>query len=232
MSTPTISKVVYPESDGKPMADNTLQFQWIVTIKENLALQYQGQRVFVAGDLLWYPVEGEPTICQAPDALVAFDRPPGHRGSYRQWEEEGIAPQVVFEIVSPSNRLNDAIRKFRFYERYKVEEYYVYDPDRLTLDGWLRRGDELVEIPNMSGWVSPRLGIRFELGEQGLQLFHPDGSPFLTFPELDQQRREAQQQAVEARLSAETALRRAEEAEQRNERLAAQLRGLGIQPEL
>jgi hypothetical protein len=28
-STPEVS---YPESDGKPMADNTKQFRWIVTI--------------------------------------------------------------------------------------------------------------------------------------------------------------------------------------------------------
>ncbi len=30
------SEIVYPDSDGKPMADNTLQFRWIVTIKEGL----------------------------------------------------------------------------------------------------------------------------------------------------------------------------------------------------
>ncbi|MFM6052620.1 MAG: Uma2 family endonuclease, partial [Sphaerospermopsis kisseleviana] len=29
-------EVVYPESDGEPMADNTKQFTWIVKIKENL----------------------------------------------------------------------------------------------------------------------------------------------------------------------------------------------------
>ena len=28
--------VIYPDSDGQPMADNTLQFRWIVLIKENL----------------------------------------------------------------------------------------------------------------------------------------------------------------------------------------------------
>jgi hypothetical protein len=32
----TRTKIVYPDSDGKPMADNTLQFRWIVTIKEGL----------------------------------------------------------------------------------------------------------------------------------------------------------------------------------------------------
>ena len=33
--------------------------------------------VFVAGDLLWYPVEGNPKVRSAPDAMVAFGRPNG-----------------------------------------------------------------------------------------------------------------------------------------------------------
>jgi Uma2 family endonuclease len=123
---PTPDAVVYPESDGQPMADNTKQFEYIVTIKGGLdALYHSDPNVFVAGDLLWYPVEGDNTIRQAPDVFVVFGRPKGHRGSYRQWEEGGIAPQVVFEILSPSNRLGEMLRKFKFYERYGVEEYYV-----------------------------------------------------------------------------------------------------------
>ena len=39
----------YPESDGQPMAENTTQFQWIVTIKENLDALLTN--AFVAGDL-------------------------------------------------------------------------------------------------------------------------------------------------------------------------------------
>ena len=58
------------------MADNTLQFQWIVTIKEGLERAFSRRPdVFVAGDLLWYPVEGRPDICAAPDAMVAIGRP-------------------------------------------------------------------------------------------------------------------------------------------------------------
>src|SRR5947209_8564135 len=91
-------RVVYPETDGKPMAENTLQYQWIVTIVGGLDhLFAEDPNVFVAGDLFWYPVERHPEIVVAPDALVAFGRPKGHRGSYRQWEEGGVAPQVVFE---------------------------------------------------------------------------------------------------------------------------------------
>ncbi len=75
-------EVIYPESDGKPMADNTEQFFWIVLIKEGLeALFADREKVSVAGDLLWYPVEGRPDIRRAPDAMVAFGRPKGPCGS-------------------------------------------------------------------------------------------------------------------------------------------------------
>lgn len=50
--------IIYPDSDAKPMADNTLQFRWIVTIEGGLdALFADRPDVFVAGDLLWYPVD-------------------------------------------------------------------------------------------------------------------------------------------------------------------------------
>ena len=32
--------ILYPDSDGQPMADNTKQFRWIVTIKENLEILF------------------------------------------------------------------------------------------------------------------------------------------------------------------------------------------------
>lgn len=115
--------VTYPDSDGQPMADNTKQFRWIVVIKDNLERLFaQDPVVFVAGDLLWYPVEGKPTVRQAPDVMVVLGRPKGDRGSYQQWREGDIAPQ--------------------------------------------------------EGWVSPRLGIRFELTSQGLEIYYPDGERF------------------------------------------------------
>jgi Uma2 family endonuclease len=222
---PTRPAIEYPDSDGQPMAENTLQFEWIVTIKEGLEALYRDlPDVFVAGDLLWYPVEGDPKTRQAPDALVAFGRPKGHRGSYKQWEEGGIAPQVVFEVLSPGNRPGELIRKFQFYERFGVEEYYVYDPDQNTLSGWQRADGELREIDEMNGWTSPRLGVRFERTGETLRLIGPDGRPFQTFQENLQARR-----AAEARAEAQA--QRADDAEHRAERLAEQLRALGVEPE-
>src|SRR5579884_3524964 len=70
------STVVYPESDGKPIAENTLQFKWIVRITGGLEHLFAADpAVFVAGDLFWYPVEGRPDIRLAPDTMVVFGRP-------------------------------------------------------------------------------------------------------------------------------------------------------------
>ncbi len=33
----TEAEIIYPESDGQPMADNTIQFRWITVIYYNLA---------------------------------------------------------------------------------------------------------------------------------------------------------------------------------------------------
>ncbi|HNI71034.1 MAG TPA: Uma2 family endonuclease, partial [Marmoricola sp.] len=90
------------------MAENTVQFRWIVLIKEGIdGLFRDDPNVFVAGDLFWYPVEGDPHTRTAPDTLVVFGRPRGDRRSYLQWEEDGIPPHVVFEVLSPGNRIGE-----------------------------------------------------------------------------------------------------------------------------
>ena len=128
------NQIIYPERDGQPMSDNTKQFRWIVTIQGGLDSLFAGDpSVFVAGDLLWYPVEGDNKTRIAPDAMVVFGRPKGDRGSYLQWREDNIPPQVVFEVLSPGNRLGEMLKKLKFYERYGVEEYYMYDPDHEDL---------------------------------------------------------------------------------------------------
>lgn len=228
ITSKTSTDIIYPDSDGQPMADNTKQFQWIVTIKENLEILFASQsNVFIAGDLLWYPVSGE-TIRQAPDVLVVFGRPKGNRGSYKQWEEENIPVQVVFEILSPGNTLKEMAKKLRFYERYGVEEYYIYDPDKNDLNGWLRTQESeqnrLEVIEEINTWVSPRLGIRFHLTPQTLEIYRPDGEKFLTSVELAQQREQERQRAD----NAETQLL---EERQRYQDLLKKLQEKGINPE-
>ncbi|PHJ56896.1 hypothetical protein VF14_15585 [Nostoc linckia z18] len=222
-STP--KSIIYPDSDGQPMADNTKQFELIVWIKNNLELLFANDpNVFVAGDLLWYSVEDDNKLRQAPDVMVVFGRPKGYRGSYKQWVEDNIAPQVVFEIWSPGNRISQMAKKFEFYERYGVEEYYLYEPDVVDLTGWQRRNSRLEVIDQMVGWVSPRLGVRFELSEEELQIYRPDGDRFLTHLELDQQRKQEKERAEQQR-------QRAEQAEAQLEALHTLLKERGINPE-
>jgi Uma2 family endonuclease len=228
----TQKDIIYPDSDGQPMADNTKQFELIVLIKKNLDLLFANDaNVFVAGDLLWYPTEGNNKLRVAPDVMVAFGRQKGDRGSYQQWKEDNIAPQVVFEILSPGNTTKEMTNKYRFYQSYGVEEYYLYDPDSNKLVLWLRSGNELEAIEQVAGWVSPRLGIRFELSESELKIYRPDGQLFLSYLEVEQQRQQAEERAEQAEERAEQAEERAEQAETQLQVLRALLQKRGINPE-
>ena len=221
--------IIYPDSDGQPMADNTKQFELIVLIKKNLDLLFANDpNVFVAGDLLWYPVEGNNKTRIAPDTMVVFGRPKGDRGSYQQWREDNIPPQVVFEILSPGNTVIEMVKKSKLYERYGVEEYYLYDPERSELTGWLRSGSELEEIEEILGWTSPRLGIRFDLSDGELVIYRPDGERFATYFELAQQKEQAQQLAEQEHQRAEQERQRAEQAETKLQNLLTRLQEQGI----
>ena len=173
--------------------------------------------MFVAGDLLWYSVEDDNKLRQAPDVMVVFGRSKGYRGSYQQWLEDNIPPQVVFEIWSPGNRISKMAKKLEFYECYGVEEYYLYEPDVVDFTGWQRRNSRLEVIDQIVGWISPRLGVRFDFTEEELQIYRPDGDRFLTFLELDRQRQQERQ--------------RAEQAEAQLEALRALLQERGINPD-
>lgn len=199
--------VEYPDSDGQPMAENDLQYRWIVMLRGNIGLLFKDRPdVYVAADHLVYAQEGDPSVRQAPDTYVVFGRPKGDRGSYRVWDEDGIFPQVVFEVMSPGNRRAEMDRKLAFYDRYGAEEYYVIDPQRNRVAGYLRSASGLIDIPDMSGWVSPRLGVRFDTSGPEPVLYRPDGRRFLTYED----------QAEEAAKAA---------------RLAAKLRELGVDPD-
>jgi Uma2 family endonuclease len=147
------------------------------------------ETVFVAGDLLWYPIEGNPKYRVAPDVMIVFGRPKGDRGSYKQWVEDNIAPQVVFEILSPGNTEGEMERKLQMYSRCGVEEYYIYDPDRSILKGYQRSDDFFLDrIETMNGWTSPRLGISFNLRGEDLHITHPDRRIFETFDNVATER--------------------------------------------
>jgi Uma2 family endonuclease len=247
-ATPPPKPVVhYPEDDGLPMSDNTQQMKWIFLLYGNLIAQYRTEEnVFVAGNHLIYPVEGDNKTRQAPDAFVAFGRPKVDRSSYRVWEEGGIFPQVVFEVWSPSNRYLDMQDKFTFYEKYGAEEYYILYPEfPAHAEGFRREGGKLVRVAEMDGYVSPLTGLRFSIERGRLVVLDPHGEPLKTPDELVARREAAEREAEEQRRFAEEERKKAERESQRAEeerkkaeagaekaaKLAAKLRELGVDPD-
>ena len=234
-----IEPVIYPDSDGKPMAENTKQAEWIVTIMGNLDLQFRdAPNVFVAMDNFIYPVEGDNTTVTAPDVYIAFGRPKGHRGSYQVWVEGDIFPQVVFEILSPSNTRKEMLTKREFYFRYGAEEFYIYNPDKNTLEGYRRTNRGVTAITDWATFVSPRLSIRFELVDTELHILGANGQRFLTFVELGERAEQSDKRAEQADKRAKQSVKRAkqsdkraDDAERRLERMRAKMLAAGLDPD-
>ena len=147
-----------------------------------------------------------------------------------------------FEVLSPSNSQVEMANKLRFYDQYGVDEYYLYDPEKNHLEIWLRQGASLKRVSHLNGWVSPRLGIRLALTPETLELYTPDGRPFLNSVELARWAESAEARANQEAQRAESAEARANQeaqranqeaqhaAEERSraERLAERLRALGV----
>ena len=79
-----------------------------------------------------------------------------------------------------------------------------------------RSNKSLQLISDIQNWVSPLLGIRFQLTADILEIYRSDGERFLTYIELGEQ------------LAAERAQRAQDQ--QRIQTLEAKLRELGINP--
>ncbi len=226
-------KIHYPDSDGQPMADNTLQFDWISILKWNLDYQFANDpSVFVAGDHLIYAEEGNNKYRVAPDVYVAFGRPKGRRGSYKVWEEDGIFPQVVFEVWSPSNRLDAMQKKFEFYQFHGVQEYYyIYPETPASVKIWRRAGENLIVVPDVDSWVSPRTGIRFEVREGEVAVFGPNGKVFDDPIQMASARDRAMNLAQNYEKALDSVNQSRDAEYERAEKLAAKLRELGIDPD-
>ncbi len=174
--------------------------------------------------LPWFPDRTSPHIRLDPDILVAFGRPAATRSCYRSWAEEGVPPTIIFEVRSDAGADRDPASGFQRARRYGVEEVVLVSP---FTPGGVRVEHLVVDpadttrfrIRALSGRaedviVLDRLGITMAGGrdllvrdERGLW---PDTAT--AFAAMREQQE------------------RADTAEARAERLAAQLRAAGIEP--
>jgi Uma2 family endonuclease len=125
---------LYPESDGKPIAETDVHRHLLSDLVFTLENFFRAQPdVYVSGNLLIYYVEGNPKKRIAPDIFVARGVKKGQRRIYKLWEE-GVTPQVIIELTSRQTWREDLQEKWRLYEQLGVEEYFIFDPEYDYLD--------------------------------------------------------------------------------------------------
>ena len=126
--------IVYPESDGKPMAETGIHVQRMIYLITALNGRYRDDpMVYVIGNIFVYYEEGNPSKVVSPDTFVVFGVPKRERRIYKVWEE-GKAPDVVFEITSKKTRRTDTQKKWTIYAQLGVQEYFLFDPLEEYLD--------------------------------------------------------------------------------------------------
>jgi Uma2 family endonuclease len=170
-------KIIYPESDGKPMAETDIHRDWMVLLIELLKLFFSGQQVYISGNLLVYYVKGKPQFSFSPDVFVVKGIKPGQRRVYKIWVEKKV-PNFVLETTSKSTKSEDLGSKWELYSRLGIPEYFLYDPLGEWLDPPLQgyrlvNGDyEPIEPDRAGGIVSQELGITFRLKKGQLLLYN------------------------------------------------------------
>ena len=159
----------------EPMPETSLHAYFAMLIVSAIRWIFRDRHdVFVTPNFAWYP---EPDDSKDPDVLVAFGRSDHPRSSWRDAREDGVSPQVVFEIKSRSNTLAHISAKRQWYDRHGVEEYYDYDPERGTFAAWRRSSasGRLEQVSSASGFKSPLLELTFVLNGPALEIVGPDG---------------------------------------------------------
>ena len=147
----------YPDTDGKPMADNTWQATTMRYAGEVQTIHFEGHG-FVATDLLVYYREGDKRARVAPDVMVVLGVDGSHRFNYRIWEEGGRVPDFVLEVVSDSKQERESTDKRALYAQLGVREYFRYSPLSRRMAGM--GGHRLAgEVLRQGRWDAlPRLG--------------------------------------------------------------------------
>ena len=213
---PTEDMVIYPDSDGKPLAESERHLRCIFRMLDILETHFADtEDAYVWSNMMLYYVKDNPHIYLKPDIFVSFGVGKHERLFYKVWEE-GKPPDFIMEFASKSTYDNDLSHKKDIYANIGVTEYFLYDPFRTCLPtplmGFRLVDDDYVEIlPLAEGRVkSETLNLEFVLQEDDVGVYMPMNGKWLkTRAELEAEVREA----AEIRAQRETDARRKTEVE-------------------
>ena len=211
--------VVYPCSDGRPMAETDLHgaCMMYVTYALRRLFKRRGRAdVYVGSNNFLYYERGNPRAVVSPDVYVVVGASAHLRDTYLLWNEPK-EPDFVLEVTSASTRHEDERRKRAVYASLEVSEYFLYDPraEYLTppLQGYRLRDGEYRPMPAVTvlpgravAVASEVLGLelRDEREARMVRLRDPaTGNDLLTYEEAEQAREEeaAALRAAQARIA-------------------------------
>ena len=174
----TTQEIIFPESDGKPMAETDVHLNLMVDLIKTLQLFYRSDpNTYVSGNLLIYWNSTNPLLSVAPDVFVVKGVQKKKRRVYKLWEE-GKGPDMVIEITSKSTKEDDLKRKRELYCKVlHVQEYFLFDPEQEYLPsqlmGFRLEGKNYQPIEGTNGLSSEVLGLDLILVGQQFRLYDP-----------------------------------------------------------
>ncbi len=174
----TAPTLVYPESDGEPMAETGRHVRLLLDMIETIDWHFRDvPDVHVCGNMFLYYEEGNPRKVISPDVFMVRGVSKKDLRTYKTWEQQPYL-DFVLELASPSTYTKDFNEKKTIYEKIlRVKEYYIYDPYgeiHPYFVGFRLVGDAYEEITFVDGRLpSETLGL--ELGERAgvLRLYDP-----------------------------------------------------------
>ena len=230
--------VVYPTSDGQPMAETEVHGACMVYVASALRWWFRKHGrddVYVGSNNFLYYERGNPRAVVSPDVYVVVGALAGLRDTYMLWNEPK-GPDFALEVTSASTRRADERRKRDVYAALGVREYFLYDPRAEylvpALQGWRLHDGEYGAMPAVTmlsnrgvAVASEVLGLELRDEREARRLRLHDratGEDLLTHEEVERARDEAERARDEAERVRNEAERVRKEAERvRKEEAAA-----------
>ena len=221
--------LVYPESDGEPMAETPKHLQAMTDCMDVLRSHFRRfADVYIGGNMMMYYEEGNPRKSISPDVFMVRGLSKKEIRTYKTWEQPPTL-DFVLEVASPSTYTRDFNEKMEIYAKIlRVKAYCIYDPYH-EIDpyfvGFRLVGEAYEEIPFVNGRI-PLEVLGLELGEHEgmLRLYDPVKAAWL----LTSQERvgDAEVRVAQESRARQEAESRAQHAEAEIEKLRAALQRL------
>ena len=197
--------LVYPESDGKPMAETPKHQQVMIDCMDIMRRHFrEAPDVYIGGNMLLYYEEGNPRKSISPDVFMVRGVPKKELRVYKTWEQPPPL-DFVLEVASSSTFEKDFTVKKEIYAKILcVTEYYIYDPYHEIEPSFI--GFRLVdadyeEIDFVEGRLrSEVLGLELGEYEGALRLYNPVPGTWLDTSRERADKAEAELAKVRAEL--------------------------------